>query len=150
MDYDTCYTPLCPRRETCTLWRNALASMDRGEMLLSVMNPKIIEEAGGYDHCPLFLEHKLRRFARGFVWIYRELTVSQLDDLHDELIRTFGYSTMVRMRCGYEAIGSEEQEVIAAIFEEIAPGVEPEYKGFEEHYVKPPRVEGKAVRKLLR
>ena len=118
-------------------------------MFLGVVNPKVIQEAGGYDHCPFFYEYKLRRFARGFVWSYPDLTLSQLHELHDELIGTFGYSNIVRMRCGYEAISPEEQELIASIFEDVAPSVTPEYKGFEEHYVKPPRAEGKATRKLL-
>lgn len=150
METNTCYTPLCPRRESCTLWRNALECIDRGTMFLGVVNPKTIQEAGGYDHCPLFYEYKLRRFARGFVWSYPDLTLSQLHELHDELFGTFGYSKIVRMRCGYEAISPEEQEPIASIFEDLAPSVTPEYKGFEEHYTKPPRVEGKAARKLLK
>lgn len=63
METNTCYPPW----ESCTLWRNALERIDRGTMFLDVVNPKVIQEAGGYDHCPLFYEYKLRRFARGFV-----------------------------------------------------------------------------------
>ena len=51
MENNSCYTPLCPRRETCTLWLNALVSIDKGATQLCITNPKIIEEAGGYDHC---------------------------------------------------------------------------------------------------
>lgn len=150
MEYNSCYTPLCPRRETCTLWLSALVSIDKGATQLSITNPKIIEEAGGYDHCPLYHEHKLRQFARGLIWTYREMTVAQQEEVHAALISHFGYSTTVRMRCGYEAIGPEEQATIAGLFESLAPGVEPRYKGFEEHYIKPPRIEGKAARKLLK
>lgn len=149
MDYYNCYSPLCPRRETCILWLNALECVERGENLLCVINPKILEAAGGYDHCPLYYEYKLRQFARGLIWTYRELTVAQLEDLHSALISHFGYSTIVRMRCGYEAISPKEQATIASIFEAWAPGVKPQYKGFEEHYVKPPKVEGRAAHKLL-
>jgi len=85
-------------------------------MFLGVVNPKTIQEAGGYDHCPLFYEYKLRRFARGFVWFYPDLTLSQLHELHDELFGTFGYSKIVRMRCGYEAI-----EVFPDLWDEWNP-----------------------------
>lgn len=45
MDYYNCYSPLCPRRETCILWLNALECVERGENLLCVINPKILEAA---------------------------------------------------------------------------------------------------------
>ena len=96
MDYYNCYSPLCPRRETCILWLNALECVERGENLLCVINPKILEAAGGYDHCPLYYEYKLRQFARGLIWSYREITIAQLEDLHSALISHFGYSTIVR------------------------------------------------------
>lgn len=115
MDYNNCYSPLCPRRETCILWLNALECVERGENLLCVINPKILEAAGGYDHCPLYYEYKLRQFARGLIWMYRELTVAQQEDLHSALISHFGYSTIVRMRCGYEAISPKEQATIASM-----------------------------------
>ena len=75
MDYYNCYSPLCPWRETCILWLNALERVERGENLLCVINPKILEAAGGYDHCPLYYEYKLRQFARGLIWSYREITI---------------------------------------------------------------------------
>lgn len=150
MQYDSCYTPLCPRCNTCTLWHKALEQVAAGARQLTITNPKIIEEAGGYDHCPLYHEYKLRRFARGLVWTYREMTLAQLEDIHHALISHFGYSKVVRMRCGYEVISPDEQAFIAGVFEALAPGNEPEYKTFEEHHVKPPRIEGKAAYKLLK
>lgn len=52
MENNSCYTPLCPRRETCTLWLNALASIDKGATQLCITNPKIIEEAGATTIAP--------------------------------------------------------------------------------------------------
>lgn len=150
MDYDSCYTPQCPKREACTLWHNALQRLQEGATQLNITNPKLIEEAGGYEYCPLHQEHKLRSFARALVWTYREMTLDQLERVHAALISHFGYSKVVRMRCGYEAISPEEQATIAGIFEAVAPGSKPQYKGFEEHYTKPRRVEGKAAHKLLK
>lgn len=148
MQYDSCYTPQCPRRETCTLWHNALKAIEADQPLVSVANPRLIERAGGYDHCPQYYEYKLRRYARGLVWRYRAMTVGQLEELHEALTRHFGRSNLVRLRCGYEAISPEAQGQIADIFERIAPGHAPEYKSFEEHYIKPPRIEGRAVHRL--
>lgn len=150
MEYDSCYTPQCPSKETCTLWLNALKAMEEGHITLGVTNPKLIEQAGGYDHCPQYHEHKLRRYARGLVWTYREMTVGQLEKLHSTLTQHFGYSNIVRMRCGYEAISPEDQNTIASIFAQVAPGHEPQYKSFEEHYVKPHRVEGRAAHRLIK
>ncbi|OWR77998.1 DUF6078 family protein [Porphyromonas gingivalis] len=151
MQKNSCYTPLCPRRETCLLWFNALECIDKGATQISITNPKIIQEAGGYDHCPLYYKYKLRQFARGLIWTYQELTVAQQQQIHEALNTHFGYSSMVRMRCGYEAIDPDEQATIASIFEAVAPGViKPRYRSFEEHYIKPPRVEGRAARKLIR
>lgn len=148
MQHDSCYTPQCPRRETCSLWRNALDAIEAGQALVSVTNPRLIEQAGGYDHCPLYYEYKLRRYARGLVWRYRQMSIGQLDALHEALTKHFGYSNLVRIRCGYEVLSPEEQGQIAAIFARVAPGHEPEYKRFEEHYTKPPRIEGRAVHEL--
>lgn len=150
MEHYNCYTPQCPRREVCTLWHNALQAIEQKPLQLSITNPRLIEEAGGYEHCPLFHEYKLRSFARGLVWRYREMTVSQLEEIQQALNQHFGYSKMVRLRCGYEAIDPEEQAVIANIFAQIVPDVSPRYKRFEEHYTKPPRVEGRAAHKYLK
>lgn len=54
------------------------------------------------------------------------------------------------MRCGYEAISPEEQGFIAKTFATYASTVEPRYQTYEEHYVKPPRIEGRAAHKLLK
>ena len=66
MDYYNCYSPLCPRRETCILWLNALECVERGENLLCVINPKILEAAGGYDHCPPLLRVQTQTIRSGF------------------------------------------------------------------------------------
>lgn len=148
MDYDNCYTPQCPRRETCTLWHNALKMLEKKPMQIQITNPILIQEAGGYEHCPLYYELKIRRFARGLVWKYPDLTGRQLDQIHAELTDLFGYSKVVRLRCGYEVLTPEEQEAIAHLWQSIAPGHAPQYRAFEEHYIKPRRVEGKASRKI--
>lgn len=149
MEHSTCYTPQCSRRESCTLWHNAQASIQQGAIYLSVVNPQIIEKAGGYESCPSYYEHKLRRYARGLIWSYDELTIAQWRTLKAELNAHFGYHNMVRMRCGYEAISPEDQERIADIFARVAAHSSPRYRSYEEHYIKPPRVEGKAVHKLM-
>ncbi|WP_238296467.1 DUF6078 family protein [Porphyromonas uenonis] len=106
--------------------------------------------AGGYDHCPNYYEHKLRRYARGLVWSYDDLTLAQWRQIQTQLNRQFGYSEMKRIRHGYVALSPEEQGVIAQIFTTIAPGSEPQYVTYEEHYTKPPRIEGRAAHKLLK
>ncbi|MBR8763791.1 hypothetical protein IX335_001009 [Porphyromonas levii] len=149
MEHFSCYTPNCPRRESCTLWQNALLEIEHEAKLLSLTNPRLIEKAGGYDHCPNYHEYKLRRFARGLVWTYDDLTIAQWRDIRSELSAHFSKSAITRMRCGYEAISPEEQELIAHIFDSAAPGSKPRYITYEEHYTKPPRVEGKAAHELL-
>lgn len=47
--------------------------------------------------------------------------------------------TMGRMRRGDEVISPEDQAYIRKVFTQFGQGVEPEFKGFEAHYVKPPR-----------
>ena len=149
MVYGNCYTPDCPKRETCALWINALAEIEQKARLLSFTNPALIEEAGGFENCPNYHEHKLRRFARGLAWQYDDLTLAQWKKVKADLSAHFGYSYVVKMRCGYEAISPEEQAEIAQIFDNVAPGHAPHYTTFEEHYFKPPRVEGKEAKKLL-
>ena len=150
MEHNSCYTPQCTRREQCTLWHNALAEVEHGNSLLTITNPQLIDKAGGYDHCPNYYEHKLRRYARGLVWSYDDLTLAQWRQIQTQLNRQFGYSEMKRIRHGYVAISPEEQGVIAETFTSIAPGSEPRYITYEEHYTKPPRVEGRAAHKLLK
>lgn len=150
MEHTSCYAPQCIKRATCTLWHNALTHLKQGVPLLTITNPTLIEASGGYEHCPLYHEHKLRQFARALIWKYPEMTLEQTSNLHDKLISHFGYSNIVRMRCGYEAITPEQQAKIEAIFHEVAPGFKPHYKSFEVRYTKPPRVEGKAVHKLIK
>ena len=119
-------------------------------MHLGLINPYVIEASGGYDHCPMWYEYKLRRYARGLVWSYPDMTVKQLEAVRRDIERTFGHSNTVCMRCGYVAISLDEQAEIANIFAEHAPGHEPRYRAFEEHYVRPQRVEGKAARRLTK
>ena len=150
MEHASCYTPQCTRREQCTLWHNALKEVEHGDSLLTITNPQLIDKAGGYDHCPNYYEYKLRRYARGLVWRYDDLTLAQWRQVQAQLNRQFGYSEMKRIRHGYVALSPEEQGVIAEIFTRIAPGSAPQYITYEEHYAKPPRVEGRAVHKLLK
>ena len=139
MEYDSCYTPQCPRHEACTLWHNALRAMEEGRSFLGVANPQRIEQAGGYDHCPEYHKWELRRFARGMCWHYGRLTGDAQAAIHQTLEKHFGRSLMGRMRRGDEVISPEEQEYIRTVFAEQAQGVEPELLAFEEHYIKPPR-----------
>lgn len=150
MEHASCYTPQCTRREQCTLWHNALKEVEHGNSLLTITNPQLIDKAGGYDHCPNYYEYKLRRYARGLVWSYDDLTLAQWRQVQAQLNRQFGYSEMKRIRHGYVALSPEEQGVIAEIFTRIAPGSAPQYITYEEHYAKPPRVEGRAAHKLLK
>ena len=150
MEHNSCYTPQCTRREHCTLWHNALVEVEHSNSLLTITNPQLIERAGGYDHCPNYYEHKLRRYARGLVWSYDDLTPAQWRQIQTQLNRQLGYSEMKRIRHGYVALSPEEQGVIAEIFTTIAPGSEPRYITYEEHYTKPPRIEGRAAHKLLK
>lgn len=150
MEHASCYTPRCTRREQCTLWHNALSEVEHGNSLLTITNPQLIDKAGGYDHCPNYYEYKLRRYARGLVWSYDDLTLAQWRQVQTQLNRQFGYSEMKRIRHGYVALSPEEQGVIAEIFTRIAPGSTPQYITYEEHYAKPPRVEGRAAHKLLK
>ena len=74
MDKYSCYMPQCPRRESCTLWHIAQQEIAEEYVFLSVTNPQLIEQAGGYSQCPKYYEWKLRRFARGMRWRYGTLT----------------------------------------------------------------------------
>lgn len=149
--HETCHSPLCSRRETCTLWFNAIEAIEKGDTLLSVVNPKIIDEAGGYDHCPPLPRIQAQTFCtRTHLGLSRNDRNPTPPSPQRALIGHFGYSAIVRLRCGYDAISPEEQAAITLLFERLAPGIEPRYKAFEEHYLKPPRVEGKAAHKLLK
>lgn len=150
MDKYVCYRPECPRAENCTLYHNALKRLAERASFLDVVSPDVLERAGGYAGCPFYYEHKLRRFARGLVWSYPNMTLAQLRDVQVAITAYFGERNTVRYRMGYEAISPEEQAKIAEIFSHYAPGHQPEYKTYEEHYVRPPRIEGKAVHKYLR
>lgn len=139
MEYDICYTPQCPRHEECTLWHNARREMEQERFFLSIANPRIIEKAGGYDHCPVFHRWELRRFARGMRWRYGALTSDAQDAIHERLESHFGYALIGRMRRGDEVISPDDQAYIRKVFAEAGQGVEPEFLAFEEHYIKPPR-----------
>lgn len=118
-------------------------------MGLGVTNPQLIEQLGGYDHCPRFYEWRLRQFARFLVWNYPDLTGRQWQAIKYDLVSAFSENTLKRFRNGYEAISPGEQERIAEVFARHSPDVRPRYKRTEEHYLKPPRIEGKEARKLL-
>lgn len=150
MEHASCYTPQCTQREHCTLWHNALVEVEHSNSLLTITNPQLIERAGGYDHCPNYHEHKLRRYARRLVWRYDDMTLGQKRQIESQLNAHFGKNAVIRMRCGYEAISPEEQGFIAETFAAYAPAVEPQYVTYEEHYTKPPRIEGRAAHKLLK
>lgn len=139
MDYNSCYAPQCPRREQCTLWHNAQREMAEGLAFINITNPQRIAQAGGYNHCPEFHLWQLRRFARGMRWRYGALTGDAQAEIHDRLETHFGRSLMGRMHRGDVVISPEEQAYIRSVFAEVAPGVEPVFLAFEEHYVKPPR-----------
>lgn len=136
---DTCYTPACPRRETCHRWHLALEAIERGDFFLYTVNPEAISKAGGFEACPLYYEHRKRRYARGLRWKYGELTGNQQTAIHEELTWHFGYSRIGRIRRGDEVISPEEQEEIRQIFARYSKDVTPEYLGFEEHYTAPRR-----------
>lgn len=106
---------------------------------MGVANPQRIEKAGGYDHCPAFHRWELRQFARGMRWRYGALTGDAQAAIHQTLESHFGHALMGRMRRGDEVISPEEQAYIRKVFAQLGQGVEPEFKGFEAHYVKPPR-----------
>lgn len=139
MDKYSCYMPQCPRRESCTLWHIAQQEIAEEYVFLSVTNPQLIEQAGGYSQCPKYYEWKLRRFARGMRWRYGTLTGNAEAEIHERLKDAFGFTQIGRMRRGDVVISPEEQAQIREIFEEVAPGAEPEFIAFEEHYIKPPR-----------
>lgn len=140
MEYNSCYTPGCPRREECTLWHNALQKIEENLIFIDVTNPKLIEKAGGYDLCPQFHRWELRRYARGMRWRYGMLSGDAQQAIHEELESHFGYALIGRMRRGDEVISPEDQAYIKDVFARYAEGVEPEFTDFEMHYVKPPRL----------
>ncbi len=139
MEYDSCYTPQCPRCEECTLWHNAQRALTEDLAFLGVANPQRIEKAGGYDHCPAFHQWELRQFARGMRWHYGALTGDTQAAIHQTLENHFGHALMGRMRRGDEVISPEDQAYIRKVFTQFGQGVEPVFKSFEAHYVKPPR-----------
>lgn len=139
MVHNSCYAPECPRREDCTLWHLAQKAIEQGQLCIEVTNPKLIEAAGGYDHCPAYYEWRERRYARGMRWRYGALTGDVQAEIHRRLEQHFGKSLMGRMRRGDEVIGPEEQEYIRTLFAQLAPDVEPEFLAYEMHYVKPRR-----------
>lgn len=139
MENNSCYAPQCPRREECTLWHNAGREIEEGRITLGVTNPQLIEQAGGYEHCPEFHQWKLRRYARGMRWQYGALTGDAQAEIQQTLEDYFGRSLMGRMRRGDEVISPESQDYIRSVFAQIAPDVEPEFLSYEEHYCKPPR-----------
>lgn len=147
-EFDSCYHTACPKREGCTLWHNAQEGLEGARSFVSLVNPRLIERVGGYEHCPMYHEYKLRRFARGLIWRYNELTIGQHAEIHTAILDHFGKATTNRYRFGYEAISPECQQSIEDIFERLAPGHKPQYRSYEEHYIKPARVEGKAARKI--
>lgn len=135
----TCYATLCPRREECTLWHNALFEMEKGYHFLQIISPKVIESAGGYDHCPHFFRWELRTYARGLHWHYGGLTGDAEDAIHRRLEEHFGPSLAGRIRRGDEVVSPEDQAYIRDLFAEFSSTVRPEYRSFEQHYNKPPR-----------
>lgn len=139
MRNECCYTPQCPRHEECSLWHNALEAIAQGQLTIGVTNPKLIEEHGGYEHCPMYHEWKLRRYARGMRWRYGALTVEAQQAIHQELTHHFGYALIGRIRRGDEVISPEDQKYIHSVFARFSDEVEPEFLDFEMHYIKPQR-----------
>lgn len=120
-------------------WHNAQQDIAKGAIFLTIVNPRLIEQAGGYERCPEFQKWELRRFARGMRWRYGALTGDAQKAIHERLEEHFGRALTGRMRRGDEVISPEDQEYIRRVFAESGQGVEPEFVAYEEHYVKPPR-----------
>lgn len=140
MEYNSCYTPQCPRRENCTLWHNAKEWIAQGRISIEITNPQLIEQAGGYEHCPQYHQWLLRRYARGMRWKYGALTGDAQHAIHRELQEHFGQALIGRMRRGDEVISPEEQDYIRSVFARHAKDVEPEFTSYEMHYIKPSRL----------
>ena len=70
---------------------------------------------------------------------YGALTGDAQAAIHQTLENHFGHALMGRMRRGDEVISPEDQAYIRKVFTQFGQGVEPVFKSFEAHYVKPPR-----------
>ena len=129
--YRLCVKTDCPRAAEC-LRNIALAMVSPDELSIQVINPVYLSTIEG--DCPMFRSAEKLRYARGFVRMLSELTVSQANVLRQTLEHDFGHTRYFRLRAGERLIDPATQEHIRQAMVRIGITDLPDFDAYVEEY----------------
>lgn len=129
--YRLCVKTDCPRAAEC-LRNIALAMVSPDELSIQVINPVYLSTIEG--DCPMFRSAEKLRYARGFVRMLSELTVSQANVLRQTLEHDFGHTRYFRLRAGERLIAPATQEHIRQAMVQIGVTNLPDFDAYVEEY----------------
>lgn len=129
--YRLCVKTDCPRAAEC-LRNIALAMVSPDELSIQVINPVYLSTIEG--DCPMFRSAEKLRYARGFVRMLSELTVSQANVLRQTLEHDFGHTRYFRLRAGERLIDPATQEHIRQAMVQIGVTNLPDFDAYVEEY----------------
>ena len=129
--YRLCVKTDCPRAAEC-LRNIALAMVSPDELSIQVINPVYLSTIEG--DCPMFRSAEKLRYARGFVRMLSELTVSQANVLRQTLEHDFGHTRYFRLRAGERLIDPATQEHIRHAMVQIGVTNLPDFDAYVEEY----------------
>lgn len=129
--YRLCVKTDCPRAAEC-LRSIALTMVSPDEQSIQIINPAYLSTIEG--DCPVYRSAEKVRYARGFVKMLSELTVSQANLLRQTLEHDFGHARYFRLRAGERLIDPATQEHIRQAMVRIGITDLPDFDAYVEEY----------------
>lgn len=122
-----CINNECSEREHCL--RQIYYNKEWNEETMRIITPKLCT---GTADCPYYLCNEPRRVCYGFIGMLTHLTRRQEDEFRERMKHHFHHNTYFQMRRGERPINRDEQQTIANILSEVAPGAELFFDRIEE------------------
>ena len=128
----------CPQRPECL--RALIAGLpikaSRNEGLVtSTVDPRYIASLHGKGGCALYRSSVPRRYARGMSQMFDEVPSKVANEVRKKVQRCFTCrSYYFTSRKGERLISPHEQQLIAAVFHQLCPNLQPVYDSIEEAY----------------
>lgn len=125
-----CFNSDCPMGDRC-LRRQAAQEVPAERKAVACVNPMYYQNLQGQP-CDLYLEKKLKLYARGFKKILASIPYAQSKSVQLSLRSHFGQAMYYRIRSGERPISPKEQEQIRYYFRQAGVNVPVEFDAYEE------------------
>lgn len=128
----------CPQCKECLRSRVAkfpLKLRKGAKPVTFTVDPRYIASLQGKSACTLFRSAAPRLFARGMSRLYDEVPGKLTNELRWRVQNCFSCrSFYFSSRKGDRLISPDEQQKIAAVFQQLCPNIQPVYDSFEEAF----------------